>query len=162
MILDLYFKRPLFWDYLLSSFFSCCLFFAYSFKKISVPQNQDSYSLTGDLTNIALTIAGFILTILTLLITFKENSSNEINIKEKKFNKFFGTPYYDESVKHLKNCIKSIILIASLGFFLKLFLLINFRVYLFFFNVLGIIIITLTIIRCLLILGNILELQKVK
>lgn len=162
MILDLYFKRPLFWDYLFSSLISVSLFMAHLYKKITIPPNQDSYSLTGDLTNIALTIVGFILTILTLLITFKENSSNEIIMTEKKFNKFFGTAYYDESVKHLKNCIKSIIFIASLGFFLKLFLPMELRGNLFFFNLLGITIITMTIIRCLLILGNILELQKVK
>lgn len=163
MILDIYFKKPIFWDYLISILASASLVIAYLYNKLSLPEIQDSYSLTGDLTNIALTLVGFILTILTVLITFKDNSDVNINNPEKPvFNKFFSTGYYYETVRHLKNCIKSISIIAILGFFLKLFLSTNNRCYLFFYNILGLIIIMLTVYRCLLILGKILELQKTR
>ncbi len=163
MILDIYFKRPLFWDYFIAT---CCigvLILLISNERISLPVAQDSFSLTGDLTNISLTLVGFILTILTVLITFKDNSSNSISSEEEPvFNKFFSTVYYFETIKHLKNCIKSISLIAVLGFSFKLFLTDTNRIYLFYYNVFGLIIIMLTIYRCLLILSKILELQKSK
>lgn len=161
MILDFYFKRPLFWDYLISVCTTATLMLAFKLEKLSLPEKQESFSLTGDLTNISLTLVGFILTILTVLITFKDNSNSQIDDQhEPVFKKFFSTAYYYETVRHLKNCIKSISLIAVLGFFLKLFLSTEYRVYLFFYNILGLIIIMLTIYRCLLILGKILELQK--
>jgi len=161
MILDIYFRRPLFWDYLIALASSTTVIIFYCKDKISIPDVQDSYSLTGDLTNITLTLAGFILTILTVLITFKDNSNSRIEDEnEPIFNKFFNTGFYYETVKHLKNCIKSIILIAALGFFLKLFLLGGYRKYFFFYNMFGLIITILTIWRCLLILSRVLKLQK--
>lgn len=163
MIFDIYFKRPLFWDYLLAFCSIAILILLTGNEKISIPATGDSFSLTGDLTNIALTLVGFILTILTVLITFKDNASkNPFEEDEPVFNRFFSTEFYFETIKHLKNCIKSISLIAVLGFTLKLFLTDSNRRYLFFYNVFGLIIIMLTIYRCLLILGKILELQKLK
>lgn len=161
MILDIYFRRPLFWDYLISIICTLVTGILYLKNKISIPDMQDSYGLTTDLTNITLTLAGFILTILTVLITFKDNSANKVEEEEEPaFNKFFNTEYYYETIKHLKNCIKSIIFIAAIGFFLKLFLLNDFRKYFFFYNVFGLIITILTIWRCLLILSKVLVLQK--
>lgn len=163
MILDAYFKKPIFWDYLMAIVTVITLFFYFLKDKLSLPEIQDSYALTGDLTNIALTLVGFILTILTVLITFKDNSSDKVITEdEPTFTKFFSTGYYYETVRHLKNCIKSIIIIATFGFFFKLFLITDFRKYLFFYNVFGLIITILTISRCLLILGKVLELQKTK
>lgn len=163
MILDFYFKRPLFWDYLIAICVLVVLILYYHNDKISLPEIQDSYSLTGDLNNIALTLAGFILTILTVLITFKDNSANrEAKEDDPVFNKFFSTGFYFETVRHLKNCIKSIIIIAAFGFFFKLFLQHDYRKFLYFFNVAGILITILTIFRCLLILSKVLELQKAK
>lgn len=162
MILDVYFRRPIFWDYLLSIIICSAVFIAVQFKKVSLPQIQDSYSLTGDLTNIALTLVGFVLTILTLLITFKENSATNSSADKKVFTSFFSTAYYHETVRHLKNCIKSITLIAAIGFSLKLFLSADLRGYLFYYNAFGILIIMLSIGRCLIILGKILDLQNSK
>lgn len=157
MILDYYFKKPVFWDYLLSILFISILIILYLTNKISIPSKDDSYTLTGDLTNISLTIAGFILTILTLLITFKDSSSNG---SKTNFKKFFETDYYHVTVNHLKNCIKSIIIVASIGFLIKLFFLGIYRKYFFFYNVFGLTVTLLTIWRCLLILSEVLKLQK--
>lgn len=161
MILDRYFKRPIFWDYLISIGTTMILIYCFIKGRLSLPEIQDSYSLTGDLTNIALTLAGFILTILTLLITFKDSSGNKTEEQsESAFKKFFSTNFYFETVKHLKNCIKSIVVIAALGFLFKLFLLQDYRKYLFFYNVFGLIITILSVNRCLLILSQILKFQK--
>lgn len=163
MILDIYFKRPLIWDYFLAICSIGVLILLVKNEIFSLPAKQESFSLTGDLTNISLTLVGFILTILTVLITFKDNSSKSFSSEDEPiFNKFFSTAYYFETIKHLKNCIKSISLIAVLGFSFKLFLNDTNRIFLFYYNVFGLIIIMLTIYRCLLILGKILELQKTK
>jgi hypothetical protein len=163
MILDIYFKRPIFWDYLIGSITVLVLTILFRDEKLSLPSTQDSYSLTGDLTNISLTLIGFILTILTVLITFKDNSNIKVaNEDDPVFTKFFATSYYFETVRHLKNCIKSLTIITTFGFFLKLSLTIELRKLLFFYNVLGLIIVMLTVYRCLLILSKTLELQRTK
>ncbi|CAI9682030.1 hypothetical protein HZQ11_12915 [Elizabethkingia anophelis] len=162
MIYDFYFKKPVFWDYIIALGIMLLLYLAYQKSRLSIPDAQDSYSLTGDLTNITLTLAGFILTILTVLITFKD-SSNDVQITDdnvSSFNKFFSTDFYYETVKHLKNCIKSIIFISAIGFFIKLFMLNELRKFFFFYNVLGLTITILTVYRCLLILSKVLVLQK--
>ena len=68
-MLDLYFKKPIFWDY-----FLCMIFCAISIclvKKniIILPSKEETISITSDITNISLTLAGFILTIFTLFLT---------------------------------------------------------------------------------------------
>src|SRR5690606_32803109 len=116
---------------------------------------EDVISITTDVTTISLTLTGFILTLLTVLITFKTSSKAkkiEIESSESLFNLFFASGYYYETVKLLKNCIKSLIFIAIVGFSLKLFLLDKYKPYTFFFNIIGLCIILLTIWRCLLIL----------
>lgn len=161
MILDIYFRRPIFWDYLIALFAVWILFLLFKKEIIFLPSEQESYALTGDLTNIALTFVGFILTILTVLITFKDTSASKKNIDdEPAFNKFFSTDFYYETIRHLKNCIKSISTVAAMGFFLKLFLSSQNRIHLFFFNIIGLIIIMLSVYRCLIILGKILQLQR--
>lgn len=167
MILDYYFRKPVLIDYLVGLLSSLVLFILYKKNRFVLPKTEDSYSLTSDLTNITLTMAGFILTILTVLITFKDNSisknSAESHDETKSiFAQFFSTGYYSETIKHLKNCIQSIILVAAIGFFMKLLCPFEFRKFFFFYNVLGLIITILTVWRCLLILTKVLNLQNEK
>ncbi|PQL91669.1 hypothetical protein [Apibacter adventoris] len=161
MILDFYFRKPVLLDYLIAILITVLLFILYKNNLFNLPTTQDSYDLTGDLTNISLTMAGFILTILTVLITFKDTSNNKPTTEvNSTFNNFFSTDFYYETVKHLKNCIKSIVFIATIGFFIKLFFGLDYRKFFFFYNAFGLVIIVLTIWRCLIILSKILILQK--
>lgn len=163
MILDYYFRRPLFWDYLIAIIFtSFCIKLNHS-EIIFLPNKLDSINLTTDLTNISLTLSGFILTILTILITFKSSSNlktTDINEDSSVFDLFFASNFYFETIKHLKNCIKSVLIIAIIGFGIKLFLVDKYKEYSFFFNIFGLIVTLLTIWRCLLILSKVLVLQK--
>ena len=162
-MIDKYFAKPLLWDYSISSLITL-LFFVLFYKNIlSIPKETYYLSTTSDLSTVSLTSSGFILTLLTVLITFKSgtDSSNE-SIKNSKstFEYFFSSSLYFETIKHLKNCIKSLILVSIIGFSLKMGLTNNTRFFLYFYNIFGLIIIVLTLWRCLLILTKILEMQK--
>ncbi len=163
MILDIYFRRPILYDYLISIIVSAMFYFFYRKGIVNLPNNEHSLSMTSDLANVGLTSAGFILTLLTVLITFK--SSSTINKKEYSeddslFDLFFASALYFTTVRLLKNCIKSLILISVIGFALKLVIPKEYLKYIFFYNVLGLIIIALTLYRCLLILTKVLKMQK--
>ncbi|WP_418650140.1 hypothetical protein [Tenacibaculum aestuariivivum] len=119
--------------------------------------------MTSDLSNIGLTCTGFILTLLTVLITFKssskvskENYSNENSL----FEMFFASDLYFMTVKILKNCIKSLIFISVFGYSLKLGLKQEYLKFTFFYNVLGLTVLALTLWRCLMILTKILKMQE--
>ncbi|GAA3724078.1 hypothetical protein GCM10022422_01310 [Flavobacterium ginsengisoli] len=163
MILDTYFKRPLFWDFLIALLLSV-LGFVLVYKKIILkPQASDSITIITDVTNISLTMSGFILTLLTVLITFKGGSKItkiEVDSKEPLFDLFFVTGLYHETVRHLKNCIKSLIVVAIIGFTIKIFFPESLKTDVFYFNIFGFTIIIFTITRCLLILGKVMDLQK--
>lgn len=163
MILDKYFRRPIFWDYFFCSLFCTLSIYLVYNENIQLPNDNDTIAVTSDVTNISLTLSGFILTLLTVLITFKSGSNIkkiEPDSQEPVFDLFFASGYYFETVKHLKNCIKSLIFIAVIGFIIKLFLPSEYKSKAFFFNVIGLGIIILTISRCVLILNKVLELQE--
>ena len=163
MILDGYFKRPLTWDYFIAVVL-CTLGFVLVHEKIILkPKADDCMAIITDVTNISLTMSGFILTLLTVLITFKGGSKItkvEVDSNEPLFDLFFVTGLYHETVKHLKNCIKSLIIIAFIGFTIKIFFPDSLKTDVFYFNIVGFTIIILTITRCLLILGKVMDLQK--
>ncbi|HLP14467.1 MAG TPA: hypothetical protein VK177_21230 [Flavobacteriales bacterium] len=162
-MLDKYFKAPLFWDYLLASIFSGAPFFFYLKSKIDLPEDNFIISMTSDLSNVALTLAGFILTLLTVLITFKSGSNVQEKPDETKksvFELFFASGLYFLTIKHLKNCIKSLLLMATIGYSLKLCLSPSHYHLMYFFNIFSLVIIILTLWRSLLILTKILKLQK--
>ncbi|TCN61068.1 hypothetical protein D0809_04090 [Flavobacterium circumlabens] len=163
MILDRYFKRPLIWDFFMALLLSVIGFILVYKNIIFRPQADDSIAIITDITNISLTMSGFILTLLTVLITFKGSSKItkvEVDSKEPLFDLFFVTGLYHETVRHLKNCIKSLIIVAIIGFTIKIFSPESLKTNIFYFNIFGFTVIMLTITRCLLILGKVMDLQK--
>ena len=162
-MIDRYFRRPILYDYLLSSIICGILYYLYLKDHIALPNADNIVSTTTDLSTIALTIAGFILTLLTVLITFKTAAkipSNSNNEDVPLFDLFFATNLYFQTTDLLKSCIKSLIFVAVIGFSLKLLLREPYLKLLFFSNVLGLIIIVTTLLRSLLILTKIINLQK--
>lgn len=162
-MIDSYFKHPLLYDYIIAFVICGSLFHLYLTHNINLPKTENSLSTTTDLSTIALTIAGFILTLLTVIITFKTaakipNNSNNDDIPL--FDLFFATKLYFQTVDLLKNCIKSLIFVSVIGFSLKLLLNECYLKFLFFSNVLGLVIIVATLWRSLLILTKIVDLQK--
>lgn len=163
MILDKYFKRPVLYDYIISIIIGIILYLSFYKGLFNLPIDERSLSMTSDLANVGLTSAGFILTLLTVLITFKSSSrinKNNYSEDDSLFELFFTSDLYFTTVRILKNCIKSLILISVIGYALKLGMPKEFLKYVFFYNVFGLIIIALTLYRCLLILTKILKMQK--
>lgn len=162
-MIDAYFRRPLLYDYSLAGMICLILYVLYLRNWIELPKDDYAISMTTDLSTIELTIAGFILTLLTVLITFKTgskiaNASSNENVPL--FDLFFATKLYFQTIDLLKNCIKSLIFVAVIGFALKLLLNHSLLRYLFFSNILGLVIIVTTLWRSLLILTKIVNLQK--
>lgn len=162
-MLDRYFSRPLFWDYLIGLIGALLGYVFISRGYILPPKLDHLISTSSDLLTISLTFAGFVLTLLTILITFKGSAPkvDNNNLQDQPlFNIFFGTDYYFETVKHLKNAIKSLLFLSVGGYFIKLILTTKEPNILFLFCILGVVVIAFTLMRCVWILNQIIELQK--
>ena len=162
-MIDKYFKRPIFWDFLIA--FSISFIIRLLLKRITfhVPKDDIILSTVSDLSTVSLTLSGFILTLLTVLISFKSSAKakNDINIDtDTLYEIFFSTGLYFETVKHLKNAIISLTSIAVTGYTLKLTLITSHYFSLFVYNLFSLIIISFTLCRCLLILSKIIKIQK--
>ncbi|WP_289045433.1 hypothetical protein [uncultured Olleya sp.] len=170
-MLDKYFNYPLLIDTLLSVFayILCLVLLRYSI--IILPSTDLLLSTTSDIANVSFTSAGFVLTFLTLLVSFKsskkpfkknKNKSLEDNYKDETlFNLFLSSNLYNETIRHLKNGVKELIIVAIIGYTLKLTLPIKFIDVLFYFNICGLVLIALVLWRCLLVLSGVLKVQNI-
>lgn len=162
-MLDWYFKRALIIDYTLSIVIALGAFYCFLHYKFSLPKVEVLLSMTSDLSTISLTFAGFILTLLTILVTFKTGAqvpTDENQHLIPLFQIFFSTPLYLKTVILLKNAIKSLIIIAMIGYVSKLILRDDALKMLFFYDIATICLITITLWRNLTILSLILSLQR--
>jgi hypothetical protein len=163
MILDSYFRRPVFWDYLFGISISVILTLLSIAKRIYIASPETLFGLISDLATIALTMAGFILTLMTVLISFKSSvkkNVEEYREEENPFDAFFWSKLYFETIKHLKNAIKSLAFIALAGYILKLIVNTGTYEYIFTFDVLGVVVVFFTVSRALIILTKIVEFQR--
>jgi RsiW-degrading membrane proteinase PrsW (M82 family) len=162
-ILDNYFKKPVFWDVIIAILLTVSIILFFDMLKISIPSSEVLYDLSKDISTIGFTSAGFVLTFLTIIITFRSNSEvteKEIKESNKIFDLFFHSTLYFETVRHFKNCVKILVIVSMSGFILKLFNSMNIEFILFVYLIFGLIIIVSTLWRCVLIIGKILALQK--
>lgn len=161
-LINFYFKAPIFWDYFISLIIILILIYLVGTGKIEIPNYNTLNNLITDISNISFTSTGFILTILTVLITFKANSNkkNKLNEYNSALGIFFHTPLYKSSTNYLSNCIKSLLFIALVGFSAKILITQNQYFFIFYLAILELLILSFTLLRCLLILGKILKLQN--
>lgn len=162
-MIDNYFKRPVFWDYLLGISITGIIMFIFNRVGFHIPKDETILSIISDLSTVALTLSGFILTLLTVLISFKSTAKSKKDIKfeaDSLYEIFYSTSLYFETVRHLKNGIISLTFVAIIGYTLKLTINTCYYSFLFSFNLLSLIIIFLTLWRCLLILSKIIKIQK--
>jgi len=162
-MLDKYFKYPIFTDATLGLVLNLVLWLLFKKCVITLPEKAINVSISTDISTISLTLAGFVLTLLTVLITFKAAAKvpNEYNAFDTSvFDRFFSSSYYSRTIELLKGSIVMLIFVSVLGFVLKLTLRENCINYIFFANCFGLLIIVTTLWRCLIILTNIVKLQQ--
>jgi hypothetical protein len=162
-MLDLYFRKPVLWDYLIAIIIACLIFILQQKSLVQVPNKELLLEINSDLSVISLTFAGFILTLLTVFIAFKSSSKSIRNAdleNESLFDIFFSSRLYFETMRHFQNCIKSLVFIALLSYILKLqFTQIELG-YVFAFSFSGLFILVMTLNRSLLILSKIIKMQE--
>jgi magnesium-transporting ATPase (P-type) len=164
-MLNFYFKRPIVNDYVISGIIVFIARYLLCHNYLTIPKADRLFSTVSDMSTLALTMAGFILTLTTVLISFKSTNKidrNNIQESDKTFDLFFASKLYFDTIQILNNAIKSLSIIALLGYILKLTLSESFLSTLYLYCVLGIIVIILTVMRCVLILTTILKMQKEK
>lgn len=161
--MDSYFKNPIFWDSLFLVFMNGVLCYLVYSGILLIPDNDYNLSMTSDISNVGFTSAGFVLTFLTLLITFKSSSVTTKNVNtenEKLFDLFLQTNLYDETIRHLKNAVKALIFMSIIGYCFKLLINPSYQFLTYYFNISGVFLTAITLWRCLIILTKILKMQK--
>jgi len=161
-IVEVYFKSPLLWDCIISLLLTGGAYKLTYDKLIIIPKDDFILSCVSDIANISFSSTGFILTILTVLITFKAGSRRKEKIEnyDSALDFFFQTPLYSQTTYHLKNCIKSLVVLGLVGYILKITIPETLIEYVFFFLIFSLFILALTLMRCLLILNRVLTLQN--
>ena len=161
-MIDKYFRFPLILDYIFGLIVISVLLW-FNFKGYySLPEQGILLQISSDISNVSLTLAGFIMTLLTVLITYKMGTKVERNLENQNprvLDVFFSSDLYSRTLQILKGCIGSLIFISILGFILKSILRGGHINYLFFSNILGIIIIVTSLGRSLFILTKVVGFQ---
>lgn len=164
-MLNFYFRFPVVVDYIVGVLVAFVVWFLLSHDYLSAPKADRLFATVSDMSTISLTMAGFILTLTTVLISFKStNKTDRNNVLEtdRVFDLFFVSKLYFDTVQILNNSIKSLSVIALTGYAIKLTISELFLSPLFLYCVLGIVVITLTVIRCVIILTTIVKMQEEK
>ena len=112
-ILDLYYRRPLIFDLVIITVIVALMYYI---------ENKGYYSFSFDKTSqvipsIGITISGFIVTMLTILLTLKSNSIiDNVGETENKFNNsfkiFLASNLYSKSISILRNGVISLLIIS--------------------------------------------------
>jgi hypothetical protein len=162
-LLNFYFRFPVKVDYCLI-FILVFILNKYFFNcSYHLPDNQSILEMASETITILLTLSGFILTFLTVLITFKldvRKIDEEDYDKMSPIEKFCTTDLFFETTSHLKNAVKSIVFTSLTIYIIRVLSLDIGMVILYLSTIGGIVILILTILRSLFILDKILDLQK--
>ena len=169
-MIDKYFTYAIIVDIISASLITGICFWLATISLLPIPDSDFLLSTTSDIANVAFTSAGFVLTFLTLFVSFRA-SVKPIKKKKKEtresaykvvslFDLFLHSVLYSETIRHLKNGVKELILVAILCYSLKLLIGGVFIDFLFYYDIFGLIIISLTLWRSMLILTGVLKIEK--
>ncbi|SDX38258.1 hypothetical protein [Flavobacterium degerlachei] len=162
-ILDKYYNNPILYDYSLCILIILSLQLGSERKLIKLPSGEFNFDFASDIGAIGLTISGFILTLITILISFKSSqilSDEKLKNDSSPFKIFLSSKLYKRAIEILQKGVISLIIISFLIYFSKLILPKEESSYMFFLNITGLIIILTTFLRCYYVLGLILKMQK--
>jgi ABC-type bacteriocin/lantibiotic exporter with double-glycine peptidase domain len=157
-LLDPYLKRPLVWDAIIVLLVSATFFFVA--KKFAL-NTKDLSSLQSSLAGTAISLAGFILTALTIIVTLRANLSYKgVEKSESGLELIFNSSAYKQIVSIFKGAIQELVLVSLLLYGM---MLINhnevFQAYFLAISTGTLIAITITTLRCLYILFSLVEIE---
>jgi hypothetical protein len=158
-MLDRYFKRPVLWDALIATALTLLFVLLVCRHVIALSDWVTLNTWVGDLASASITAAGFMLTCLTVLLTFKRSMPGRSEADDPTFNQFFDSALYYMSVSILKWCVYAALLVSTAAYVIRMLnlphssCLIEFLVF-------GRVILLLSLWRCAMVLGLILKLQK--
>jgi len=112
-LINVYFRQPILWDISISLTIATCLNILQLYY-LALPKSLEYYQpVLSDLISSGFVIAGFVLTLLTILVTLKENSRTGIKMTgEEPIHIFFNMQLYFDTVMHLRNAIISVVLLS--------------------------------------------------
>jgi hypothetical protein len=128
-----------------------------------MPDEEVIIDSSSDIGAIGLTISGFILTLLTIIITFRSGqilSNENLSNNSSPFRIFLASPLYKTSINILKYGVISLVSISFSILILKILIVHDYAELLFYINIIGLIIILMTFIRCFYILNLIIKMQN--
>jgi hypothetical protein len=158
-ILDRYFKYPVLWDIAIASSLTLVVDLLLRRRTIVAQELTVVSGWIGDMANAGLTSAGFILTCLTILVTFKSTLARPSTAEDSTFNQFFDSSLYHKTITIMKWCVYSVLLVSCGCYFLRLLvqdsssLLVKYFAF-------GAVVLLLSLWRCVLVLGMVLRLQR--
>lgn len=160
--MDQYFRRPLLWDLVVSGFFVGLAYVMIQRQMLAVPLLQELVDFNTNLLGAAFSSSGFILTILTILITFKTSHPKVKGDTQDApvFDLFFSTGLYHRTVSLLRNCIWELFAVCAITALTRLGAGMVLPVCIYLMNFASTLLILLSLIRCLIILSKVMALQK--
>lgn len=126
--------------------------------------DYDTYdrSLSSDLGAIGLTISGFLLTISTILISFKItalNDQQELKNNSNAFKIFISSPLYFKTIGFLNKSVILLIILSLTNYLFKIIFPVGFNCPLFYLNICTMFIILTTFSRCIYLLNLVIKMQ---
>jgi hypothetical protein len=160
---DIYYSRPILYDYVISIIIIVFLIIMELKGKIIIPCSTKSSDFASDLGAIGLTVSGFILTLITILLTLKSGqliSDEKLTNQSSPFKIFLASHLYNRSVDILKFGVLSLVVVSIGLYIFKLVVYDEYVRYIFYADILGIIIVLATFLRCFYVIGLIMKMQK--
>lgn len=154
-ILDFYFRFPIIMDYLTGLGLVSIIRYYINANILLIPKDDVILDYASETTTVLLTLAGFILTFLTLLITFKTGPADNTR-PQSLMESFCRSSLYKDTTKLLKNCIKSLIFLSLMIYILRFINIVGIFT-LYYWVIFCVIVLLLTILRALFILDKILK-----
>lgn len=162
-LIDVYYKRPILYDYIISFSIIAALFFLNSHNLFVLPCKQNSLDFASDIGAIGLTVSGFVLTLITILLTLKSGqllSNESLTNESSPFKIFLSSKLYQQTICILKKGVYSLVFISMLLYTLKMTLNPSISQNIFFANIIGLFVILTTFLRCFYVLSLILKMQE--
>lgn len=161
-IVDIYYRYSIIFDILLCALI--CGVLKLAEVKYGFITNYEIYdrALCSDLGSIGLTIGGFLLTISTILISFKINSlydKSELKNNSNSFKIFISSPLYFKTVSLLNKSVIILVLLSLCNYLFKIAIPLHYNYLLFYLNICTTFIILTTFFRCLYVLNLIIKMQ---